>query len=389
MTAEKVSGDWLTGAGTQAVLGMLARAGYRALCVGGCVRNALLGMPVTDVDIATNALPATVMHLANAAGLKAVPTGYAHGTVTVVADGTGYEVTSFRHDVETFGRRARVAFATDVAQDAARRDFTMNALYARAEGTVEDPLGSGLADLRARRVRFVGDAHARIAEDYLRILRFFRFHAQYGDAARGLDPGALAACAAHVESLASLSRERVGAEMRKLLGAPDPAPAVAAMAGIGALDALLPGASAEALPRLVALEGRAHGGWLRRLAVLGGPDPADRLRLSRVEARDIARLRAAIEGDAGPAALGYRLGRQLGADALFARAARRDAPLPERWYADLARGASAAFPLRPADLKPQLAGPALGAALKRAEAHWIAEDFAPDRDTLRALALQG
>jgi poly(A) polymerase len=275
--AMKVSGDWLTGPGTQAVLGMLTRAGYRALVVGGCVRNALLGVPVTDVDIATNALPATVLHMAPAAGLKAVPTGYAHGTVTIVAEGTGYEVTSFRDDVETFGRHARVAYATDLARDAARRDFTMNALYARADGTVVDPLG-GLADLQARNVRFVGDPHERIREDCLRILRFFRFHAQYGDARRGLDPAALAACAAHVVMLAGLSRERIGAEMRKLLGAPDPAPALCAMEEIGVLAAILPGTKARPMARLVALEGRAHGGWLRRLATLGGPDPSQSLR---------------------------------------------------------------------------------------------------------------
>ncbi len=382
----KVSGDWLTRPGTQAVLGMINRAGYRALCVGGCVRNALLGVPVTDVDIATNALPATITHIAEAAGLKAVPTGYAHGTVTVVVDGIGYEVTSFRHDVETFGRHARVAFATDLAQDAARRDFTMNALYARADGTVEDPLG-GLADLEARRVRFVGNPHARIAEDYLRILRFFRFHAQYGDAAGGLDPTALDACASHADMLATLSRERIGAEMRKLLAAADPVPAITAMAQIGVLQTILPGTATEGLARLVAFEGRAHGGWLRRLATLGGPDPSEGLRLSRSEARDLARLRGAIEGNEPPTALGYRLGRKLGTDALFARAACRDLDLPARWYADLARGAAAVFPLRPADLKPPLSGPALGAALKRAEAYWIAQDFTPDRDALRALAL--
>jgi poly(A) polymerase len=384
----KVSGDWLTRPATQAVLGMLTRAGYRALLVGGCVRNALLGVPVTDVDIATNALPATVLHLAPAAGLKAVPTGYAHGTVTVVSDGTGYEITSFRDDVETFGRHARVAYSTDLARDAARRDFTMNALYARADGTVVDPLG-GLADLQARRVRFVGDPHARIAEDCLRILRFFRFHAQYGDAARGPDRQAVAACAAHVDMLSGLSRERVGAEMRKLLAAPDPAPALTVMEEIGVLAAILPGARAEAIARLVALEGRAHGGWLRRLATLGGPDPAQALRLSKAEARDLARLRDAIAGDDAPATLGYRLGRKLGADALFARAAQRGAPLPRRWYADLARGAAATFPLRPSDLAPALSGPALGAALKRAESHWIDADFTPDREALRALALQG
>jgi hypothetical protein len=177
--------------------------------------------------------------------------------------------------------------------------------------------------------------------------------------------------------------------MRKLLAAPDPAPALTVMEEIGVLAAILPGARAEAIARLVALEGRAHGGWLRRLATLGGPDPSQALRLSKAEARDLARLRDAIAGDDAPATLGYRLGRKLGADALFARAAQRGAPLPRRWYADLARGAAATFPLRPSDLMPALSGPALGAALKRAESHWIDADFTPDREALRALALQG
>ena len=175
-----------------------------------------------------------------------MPTGLAHGTVTVVAGGRPFEVTTFRRDVETFGRRAVVAFSTDLRDDAARRDFTMNALYVRPDGTVVDPLG-GLPDLRAGRVRFVGDGAARIAEDYLRILRFFRFHAWYGDPAAGLDPDGLAACAALQDGLARLSRERVGAEVTKLLAAPDPAPAVGPMAAAGILARVLPGADAAAL----------------------------------------------------------------------------------------------------------------------------------------------
>ena len=223
----RVSGAWLSDARTQQVLGLLADDGHTACAVGGCVRNALLGAPVTDVDIATSARPDRVMALAEGAALRAVPTGLAHGTVTVVAGGQGFEVTTLRRDVATDGRHARIAFSDRVADDAARRDFTMNALYARADGTVLDPLG-GLDDLRARRVRFVGDPDNRIAEDYLRILRFFRFHAQYG--ANGPDAEGLAACAAGADGLARLSAERVTAELRKLLAAPDPAPAVAAMA---------------------------------------------------------------------------------------------------------------------------------------------------------------
>ena len=194
----KISGDWLTRAETQAVCAMLTAGGYQVLLVGGCVRNALLGAPVADVDIATDAPPQIVSDLAENAGLKAVPTGINHGTVTIIAGGIPHEVTTFRRDVETFGRHAKVAFSTRLNDDAARRDFTMNALYARPDGTVLDPL-NGLPDLVARRVRFVGDPEQRIGEDYLRILRFFRFHAWYGDPAGGLDPDGLAACAANAE----------------------------------------------------------------------------------------------------------------------------------------------------------------------------------------------
>ena len=381
-----ITGDWLTDPATQSVLGMLSAAGYQALCVGGCVRNALLGVPVADVDIATDALPETVTILAKKAGLRAVPTGIEHGTVTVVAGGTGFEVTTFRHDVETYGRHARVAFSADLKQDAQRRDLTMNALYAQADGQVIDPIG-GLADITARRVRFVGAPEDRIQEDALRILRFFRFHAQYGDPAQGLDPEALAACARHSAMLETLSRERIGAEMRKLLAAPDPAPAVSAMQASGVLLRLLPGADARALPVLVHLEGDAPGGWLRRLAVLGGESPAEGLRLSRAETRDFGHIRDGLSSLAPPSELAYRLNDSLAADITLARAALMETPPPADWQRDIARGAQARFPLRPADLMPDLQGPALGIALKKAEAHWIASGFQTDRETLRELAL--
>lgn len=381
----KIAGDWLSDPAAQSVLHMLSDAGYHALCVGGCVRNALLGVAVTDVDIATDALPETVTNLAENAGLRAVPTGIAHGTVTVVADGTGFEVTTFRHDVETFGRHARVSFGAELQQDAMRRDFTINALYADAEGQVIDPIG-GLADIAARRVRFVGTPEHRIQEDYLRILRFFRFHAQYGDPQQGLDAEALAACARFSAMLVTLSCERITAEVRKLLAAPDPAPAVAAMQASGALGHLLPGADAQALAILVHLEADAPGGWLRRLAVLGGADPAEGLRLSRAEMRDFGHIRDGLSSAAPPAELGYRLNQRLATDITLARAAMLETPPPDGWQHAIATGARARFPLRPADLMPALQGPALGAALKRAEARWIASGFNADRETLLAVA---
>lgn len=222
----KLSGDWLEHPATQAVCAMLVEAGYQAWFVGGCVRNALIGAPVDDIDICTDARPETVMDLAEKAELKPVPTGIDHGTITVVSGGIGHEVTTFRRDVETFGRHAVVAFADTMDDDAARRDFTMNALYADRDGVVADPLG-GLPDLESRHVRFIGEPHQRIKEDYLRILRFFRFSAWYGDPNLGIDTDGLSACAELSEGISTLAAERLGAEMRKLLSAPEPARSVA------------------------------------------------------------------------------------------------------------------------------------------------------------------
>lgn len=376
----RISGAWLSHPGTQGLCAVLEGAGYQALFVGGCVRNALLGAAVSDVDISTDARPEIVTKLAEKAGFKVVPTGIDHGTVTVIAHGVPHEVTTFRRDVETDGRHAVVAFSTDVAEDAARRDFTMNALYADARGQVIDPLG-GLPDLLARRLRFVGDPETRIREDYLRILRFFRFHAWYADPDGGMDAEGLAACAALSAGIETLSAERVGAEVKKLLSAPDPAPAVASMAQAGILAVVLPGADARALAPLVHLDSGAPPRPLRRLAVLGGENPADRLRLSRAEARDLAALRAALGDMAPPAVLGWRLGADLAADAMLARAAALESPLSPGWQDDIARGAAAAFPVRAADL-PHLTGPALGAELKRLQNLWLSGDLRPTRDDL-------
>lgn len=377
----KLAGDWIHAPATQAVCAALTGAGHQVFFVGGCVRNAIMGVPVGDIDMATDAPPEAVMQLAQDAGLKPVPTGIDHGTITVVSDGKTHEVTTFREDVDTFGRHAEVAFGSDLEADARRRDFTMNALYAKPDGTVIDPLG-GIDDLAARHVRFIGDPGARIAEDYLRILRFFRFHAQYGDPATGLDSDALAACAANLDGLAQLSRERVGAEMRKLLSAPDPAPSVAAMQAAGVLTRVLPGADAGVLAPLVHLEGDTAPDAMRRLAALGGEDVPERLRLSRAEARWLGHLQEASSSAMGAGELGYRYGAATGRDALLLRAARAGhAPDPDA-VAALGQGARAKFPVTANDLKPDYAGPALGQRLRELEARWIASDFTLTRDDL-------
>ncbi len=377
----KISGFWLDHPGTQGLCHVLEAGGFRALLVGGCVRNALIGMAVSDIDLSTDATPQNVSVIAENAGYRVVPTGLAHGTVTVIAQSRAHEVTTFRRDVSTDGRHAVVAFSSRLEEDAARRDFTMNALYADRTGKVIDPLG-GLSDLMARRVRFVGDADARIREDYLRILRFFRFHAYFGDPAGGLDPNALAAIAANVDGMDTLSRERVGAEMRKLLAAPDPAPSVAAMVHTGVLQRTLSGADSRALAPLVHLEGYLPPRWQRRLAVLGGQDMHSSLRLSRTEYVEISRIRDEIGTTTRPAPLGCLYGAELARDVVLARAAILEEPLAKGWQDDIARGVAASCPVTAADLMPGLQGPALGAALKDIEDRWLRSDLALTRDQL-------
>ncbi|GHG82860.1 CCA tRNA nucleotidyltransferase [Pseudodonghicola xiamenensis] len=379
----RICADWLANPATQAVCAALEAGGAQALFVGGCVRNTLMGVAVSDIDISTDARPERVMWLAEAAGIKAVPTGIDHGTVTLVQDGIPHEVTTFRRDVETDGRRAVIAFADRVEEDAARRDFTMNAIYARSDGTVLDPLG-GLPDLQARRVRFIGEARDRIREDYLRSLRYFRFHAWYGDDAAGFDPDALAAIAENLDGLAKLSRERVGAELLKLLAAPDPAPSVAAMRSTGALGQLLPGADDRALAPLVHLEGQAGAApdGLRRLAVLGGVDVAESLRLSRAQAKRFDQMREGASSLLSPAELGYRLKLPDARDALLLRQAWNEQPWAEAANDQLATGAGARFPVTARDLMPAYRGAALGARLAELEGQWIASGFTLDKAAL-------
>lgn len=377
----RVTGDWLTSKDTQAVLGMLTNAGHQAYCVGGCVRNALLNVPVADVDIATSALPEEVVRLAQAAGLKPVPTGLEHGTITVVSNGEPHEVTTFRKDVATDGRRAVVAFSDSIADDAIRRDFTVNALYVAADGTLSDPLG-GLPDIKARRIRFIEDAARRIEEDYLRILRFFRFYAWYGDPTEGLDPEGLAACATHVDGIAQLSKERLGAEMKKLLAAPDPAPALAAMTATGVLGQVLAGADPQFLAPLVHIEGDIPPRWQRRMAALGGEGVAKALRLSKAEAKYLKAIQTAMQSGDSAKVMAYKFGPEVALDAKLIEAAALSSLFPNTHFQDIEAGAAMALPVQAADLIDRFSGPQLGQELKRLETLWINADFKLDKKAL-------
>lgn len=364
-------------------LDLLTGAGHQAWIVGGAVRDALLDRPLGDVDVATDALPERVLELAKGAGIKALPTGLDHGTVTLLP-GRPIEVTTLRRDVETFGRHATVAFGTSPEEDAQRRDFSVNALYLAPDGTLLDPTG-GLPDLAARRIRFVGEPRARIREDFLRSLRYFRFHAQLGDPHEGLDPDALDAVARELDGLDTLSRERVGHETLKLLAAPDPAPAVAAMRATGVLARILPGAGDGLLGPLVHIEEAAGlaPDPLRRLAALGGEGVAEALRLSKAQAKRLDRLHDAMASPAGPGELGFRLGEAEALDALALRAALSNALLGPSAATAAKDGAGRRFPVKAADLAP-LAGPALGRKLRDLERAWIDQNFAPTREDLLA-----
>lgn len=381
----RITAPWLQIPAVQRVCALLEAAGFQALYVGGCVRNSLLGHPVSDHDLSTDARPEAVIRVMRDAGLKVIPTGIDHGTVTVIADDEPFEVTTFRHDIETDGRRAVVHFADTVLEDARRRDFTMNAIYCDRRGEIVDPLG-GMADLRARRLRFVGTAANRVREDYLRILRFFRFSAWYADPENGIDPDALEACATHVDGLAHISAERIGAEMRKLLSAPEPSPSVAVMQTTGVLGAILPGAQVGALPVVVHLEAQlgCRIDPVLRLAAIGGQDAAERLRLSRNDSRRLATIAAAARADEGPGELGYRHGARDGLAALILRAGLMGVSVPPAAVAAVRGGAAADFPVRARDLMADHRGPEIGRKMKALEKRWIDSGFALTREELLA-----
>jgi len=366
-----ISAPWLQDQASQRVCKLLTDAGYQAWFVGGCVRNELLREPVADLDLSTDALPEAVIQLAKAAKIRAIPTGIDHGTVTLIVDDIPFEITTFRHDVATDGRRATVAFSDNMTDDARRRDFTMNALYVDADGQIADPLG-GMPDLEARRIRFIEDADRRIKEDYLRILRFFRFYAWYGDVSEGPDADGIAACAENIEGLQSLSVERVTAEVFKLLAAPDPAPALASMASTGALAQILPGADAGSLAVLVHLEQALDitPDPLRRLAVIGGT-PTEVLKLSNAQLRGLSNITSGIS----PIEAAYRHGASAGRDVLLVQSATLGQPVDNSALMPIENAAQQTFPLSAADLMPALSGPALGKALKEAEARWISSGF--------------
>lgn len=404
-----VRGGWLVANETKKVMAVLegARAGGSRF-VGGCVRNTLMDQPVDDIDIATQLLPEQVVEAAKAAGLAAVPTGIEHGTVTLVCNHKPFEVTTLRRDVTTDGRRATVAFTQDWNEDAQRRDFRLNALYADAEGVVHDPTGGGIEDAAAGRIIFIGDADARIREDYLRILRFFRFSAWYGKGP--LDARGLAACAALKDGIATLSAERVWKELKKLCAAPLPNAALKAMDVAGILKLAAPEATnLERALKLATIDDEfllpADG--LLRIEALLKDEEAARALAKRMKASNDERGRLVSALGGAPRIVSYMsmreirralyaLGRQTFEDRVrLAWAEDAGARTAPQWRALLA--------LSGGWVRPQLdltgdevvaagvpPGPKVGMVMREVEAWWIDSDFPDDKlsivERLKAVA---
>ena len=394
---------WLRFGPAARVLALLNADGEDARIVGGAVRNALMDLPVGEIDIATTALPGEVIRRAKLHHIKSVPTGIEHGTVTLVIDGRPFEVTTLREDIETYGRKAKVAFGRDWSRDAMRRDFTMNGLSLSPDGEVHDDVG-GLADIEARRVRFIGDASQRIAEDYLRILRFFRIHAAYGEGKP--DVAGYAACIAGRDGLAGLSAERIRAEMLKLVVARNAVEALVAMDDAGLLLRLIGGVTYRgALTHMVAIERKLglEADAIRRLGALTVAVTEDakrvsqRLRLSNAETKRLDSMGhrwwrlVGMDNDVARRRL-YRLGEARYRDRIMLAWARsplsadqakwsEHATLPERWTPP-------AFPLKAADFVSRgiAEGPALGHVLALAEDAWLAANFSLDAAVLKSLA---
>lgn len=406
MSAGRIEADWLGNPDLQAILAALSAGGEHARIVGGAVRNTLLGQPVTDIDVATTCLPNESAQRLEAAGFKAVDTGMEHGTVTAVAHHTGFEVTTLREDIDTDGRHAVVRFGKSWQHDAERRDFTINALYAEADGTIVDLVG-GRDDIAHARLRFIGDAEARIREDYLRILRFFRFFAWYGKGRPDAD--GLKACARLKDGLAGLSAERIWTEMRKLLAAPDPSRALLWMRQAGVLSAVLPESEKWGIDGI-------HGLMAAERALDWPPDPVVRL-LTLIPPREETalaisarwkvanlvrdRLVTAVQAPQVDGGLDMPVFERL----LYEN---KIQAVTDRLRIDIARlGAESdqgveltglldhadawkrpEFPLSGRDMIPlgHAPGPSMGAALADLEMRWIESGFTLTRDALLELA---
>jgi poly(A) polymerase len=383
MNINKLENNWLNQASAQCLSKAFKNYGHQALFVGGCVRNSILKVPVTDIDMATDALPETIIKISKENNFKFILTGLTHGTITIIIDKIAYQITTFRSDIANDGRYAKVEFTTSLLLDASRRDLTINALYCDSYGKVIDPLNV-LEDLNNRIIKFIGDPNKRIAEDYLRILRFFRFQAIYGNEMLEIDVPALAACREHKSKLATLSKERITSELRKLFLSNNPTRTIIKMIDTGILNQLFDNCSINSFISYIEAEKKykIEINWIGRLLSLQGSNIEEVLTLTRRELKMIKYTKKAIEQNVPIFEFSYYNGMEYGIMYLLLQHGMKKTTLNKILINKVSSIVTRKFPVTAKDLMPKLKGKKLGDELKKLESQWIESDFTLNKNQL-------
>ena len=367
---------WLRNPSAQKLSKLYKNFGYQVLFVGGCVRNTILKMPVTDIDLATDAQPEEIIKIAEENNIRFVPTGLVHGTITLIIDNTNYQITTFRTDFDHDGRYAKVEFTESLLLDASRRDLTINALYCNHVGEVIDPL-NGLDDIKKQKIKFIGNPNERIKEDNLRILRFFRFQAIYGNKNLEIDSIALEACHNHKSKLAALSKERITSELRKILSAPNPLEVIIKMNETGVLNELFQKVSIDSLAAYLKTEEKfkININWLGRLLSLQVTQEEESLKLTRCEFKFLKQTKSAIENQINVLEFSYYNGVENGKIYAILQNFRHNIILSKNLLNQINSLTTKKFPITAKDLMPEINGKKLGEALRSLEDRWIKSNF--------------
>ena len=376
---------WLRNPSAQKLSKLYKSFGYQVLFVGGCVRNTILKMPVTDIDLATDAQPEEIIKIAKENNIRFVPTGLAHGTITLIIDNKNYQITTFRTDFDHDGRYAKVEFTESLLLDASRRDLTINALYCNHVGEVIDPL-NGLDDIKKQKIKFIGNPNERIKEDNLRILRFFRFQAIYGNKNLEIDSIALEACHNHKSKLAALSKERITSELRKILSAPNPLEVIIKMNETGVLNELFQNVSIDSLEAYLKTEEKfkININWLGRLLSLQVTQEEESLKLTRCEFKFLKQTKSAIENQIHVLEFSYYNGVENGKIYSILQNFRHNIILSKNLLNQINSLATKKFPITAKDLMPEIRGKKLGEALRSLEDRWIKSNFTLSKKDLLA-----
>jgi len=375
----QINSEWIKSKSLQNILKIFKKADHNAYLVGGCVRNSILNLPVNDIDISTDAKPEETLDLFKTGSFKATPTGFSHGTVTVVSEGIPYQITTMRSDQNTDGRHANVSFSDNITADAERRDFTINALYADPTGKIIDPI-EGLKDFQPLKIKFIGNANNRIQEDYLRILRFFRFHAQFSDLVEDFERDALDAIKDNKNSLKFLSKERVWNELQKILLSKDPSRALLEMSKIGVLEKISINRGIKSIKNLISIEEKMgiKPEAIRRLVALTRDTEIKSLNLSRKEARKFSLLKSLLEKNFDPAELVYQFNKEIAQSMLAISTFNQGAKLNLIDVTKIEKACLYPCPISGAHLSKYMSGEDVGVKLKEAQSIWIKSNFKSD-----------